>query len=46
MHAIFRKVHSLEGEIARKARELQRQGEGHMALDFEDPLVPFKEVFS
>lgn len=24
MHAIFRKVHSLEGEIARKARELQR----------------------
>lgn len=46
MHAIFRKVHSLEGEIARKARELQRQGQGHMALDFEDPLVPFKEVFS
>jgi ABC-type cobalamin/Fe3+-siderophores transport system ATPase subunit len=46
MHAIFRKVHSLEGEIARKARELQRQGQEHMPLDFEDPLVPFKEVFS
>jgi predicted ATPase len=46
LHAIFRKVHSLENDIARKARDLQRQGESKMALDFEDPLSPFKEVFS
>lgn len=46
IHAIFRKVHSLERDIAAKARELQRQGQTNMALNFEDPLVPFKEVFS
>jgi predicted ATPase len=46
MHAIFRKVHSLEREIASKARELQRRGEAQMALDFEDPLASFKDVFS
>ncbi|MFA6134877.1 MAG: AAA family ATPase [Phycisphaerae bacterium] len=46
LHAIFRKVHSLESEIARKARELQRTGEKKMDLDFEDPLQPFKEAFS
>ncbi len=46
LHAIFRKVHSLESEIARKARRLQQQGESKMDLDFEDPLGPFKEAFS
>ena len=46
LHAIFRKIHSLESDIARKARELQRQGESKMDLDFEDPLRPFKEAFS
>jgi ABC-type branched-subunit amino acid transport system ATPase component len=45
-HAIFRKVHSLERGIAARARELQRQGQTNMPLNFEDPLVPFKEVFS
>lgn len=46
LHAIFRKIHSLESDIAKKARELQRQGESKMDLDFEDPLAPFKEAFS
>jgi len=46
LHAIFRKVHSLESDIARKARMLQQQGESKMDLDFEDPLAPFKEAFS
>lgn len=46
LHAIFRKIHSLESDIARKARALQRQGQPKMDLDFEDPLAPFKEVFS
>ena len=46
LHAIFRKVHSLENQIARKARELQQQGASTMDLDFEDPLAPFKEAFS
>lgn len=46
LHAIFRKVHSLESDIARKARDLQRQGESKMDLDFDDPLRSFKEAFS
>lgn len=45
IHAIFRKVHSLERDIAAKARDLQRQGQTNMVLDFEEPLAPFKEVF-
>jgi predicted ATPase len=45
-HAIFRKVHSLERDIAAKARQLQRQGQTSMKLDFEDPMIPFREVFS
>jgi predicted ATPase len=45
-HAIFRKVHSLEREIAERARLLQREGKTNMTLDFDDPLEPFKEVFS
>lgn len=45
LHAIFRKIHSLDSDIARKAHELRRQGELKMDLDFQDPLGPFKEVF-
>jgi predicted ATPase len=46
LHAIFRKIHSLDSDIASKARELRRRGESKMDLDFQDPLGPFKEVFS
>jgi hypothetical protein len=46
LHAIFRKVQSLESQIAKKARELKGQGQANMALDFPDPLEPFKEVFA
>ena len=46
LHAIFRKVHNLELKVAAKARELRRQGKTDMKLDFEDPLTPFRDVFS
>jgi predicted ATPase len=46
VHAIFRKVQSLESQIAKTARELKAQGHSNMDLDFPDPLEPFKEVFS
>jgi len=45
LHSIFRKVKSLEGDIARRARDLKKAGSETMPLDFEDPLNPFREVF-
>jgi ABC-type cobalamin/Fe3+-siderophores transport system ATPase subunit len=46
LHAIFRKIKSLENDIAQKALELKKGGAETMALDFADPLIPFKEAFS
>ena len=46
LHAIFRKIKSLENDIAQKALKLKKGGAETMALDFADPLIPFKEAFS
>ena len=45
MHSLFRKVHSHEKDIARKAIALQKSGSASMALDFGDPLRAFKDAF-
>jgi len=46
LHSLFRKMQSHEKEIARRAIELQKQGQAAMPLDFADPLKPFKDAFS
>lgn len=45
LNSIFKKVHMQDGEIAKKAWELQKSGMAAMPLDLEDPLDPFKRVF-
>lgn len=44
-NSLFRKIHSQEKEIARRAKELRRSGNESMPLDFPDPLLPFKNAF-
>jgi len=46
IHAIFRKVKGQEIEIGRRAQELKKRGDTLMPLDFNNPLDPFKDVFS
>lgn len=46
VHSIYRKVHSRRDKIASKAEKLIKEGEETMELNFSDPIVPFKEVFS
>ena len=46
LHSLFRKVQSHEKQIAKRAKELQASGSLSMVLDFEDPLILFKEAFS
>ncbi len=46
IHSLFRKIQSHEKEIARKAIELQKDGQSSMQLDFADPLKAFKDAFS
>ncbi len=46
-HAIFRKIKSLENQIAKRALDLKKGGAAEMSLDFfGDPLEVFKDVFS
>lgn len=45
IHSIFRKVHSHRNKISSKADQLMRKGEKTMALNFPDPLEPFKHAF-
>jgi len=45
LHAIFRKIKSLENDIAKKALQLKKGGAEKMDLDFSDPLEPFKDAF-
>lgn len=45
LHSLFRKVHSHEKAIARKAIELHKSGAASMPLDFSDPLKAFKDAF-
>ena len=46
LHSLFRKVQSHEKQIATRAKELQASGVHSMALDFQDPLILFKDAFS
>jgi predicted ATPase len=46
IHSLFRKVHSHEKEISRRAIELQKGGQSSMPLDFPDPLKAFKDAFA
>jgi len=46
LHSLFRKVQSHEKQIAKRAKELQASGASSMDLDFQDPLILFKEAFS
>jgi len=46
LHSLFRKVQTRRNKIARTAEDLIKRGERTMTLDFEDPLEPFKEVFT
>src|SRR6266496_193456 len=46
LHAIFRKIKSLENEIAKRALDLKKGGANSMPLNFSDPLESFKEAFS
>lgn len=45
LHSIFKKVQSQKTSIANRAIQLREAGHGSMNLNFDDPLVPFKEVF-
>ena len=46
LHSLFRKVQSHEKQIAKRAKELQASGAESMTLDFQDPLILFKDAFS
>lgn len=44
--SLFRKVHSQNDAIAKRARELMASGGGFISPDdFPDPIAPFKEAF-
>src|SRR6202041_2505611 len=45
-NALFRKVQARRQEIAARAEEAMLRGETVLALDFPDPLRPFKDAFS
>ena len=45
LHSLFRKVQSQNNELARRAKQLQREGQAAMPLDFPDPLAQFKDAF-
>lgn len=45
IHSIFRIVRSLDGRIARQAKELKATGSSTMQLDWADPLEQFKIAF-
>ena len=46
VHSMFRMIGAQEQGIAKKAKTLRREGRTSMQLEFEDPMGPFKEVFS
>jgi AAA domain, putative AbiEii toxin, Type IV TA system len=45
VHAIYRMLGHHRSEIAKRAIELQHQGEATMQLDFPDPLSKFRDAF-
>ena len=44
--SIFRKIHARRTQIAAQAEAAMLRGETTLALDFPDPLAPFKSAFS
>lgn len=46
VHSLYRLIESQKKKIANRAIELRRQGKDRMNLNFSDPMVPFKEIFS
>lgn len=46
LHAILKKIEFQKRSIANRAIALRKQGKTQMTLEFEDPMIPFKDVFS
>ena len=46
VHSLFKMIEIQKKGIANRAIELRREGKTSMALKFEDPMNPFKDVFS
>lgn len=46
VHSMFRMIETQKQSIATRAVTLRRDGHNSMALNFEDPMQPFKDVFS
>lgn len=46
LHAMFRMIEAQRRGIATRAVQLKRSGEATMALNFQDPMAPFKSLFS
>lgn len=46
VHSIFRLIEAQKQGIASRAVSLRRTGASQMNLDFDDPMEPFKRVFS
>lgn len=46
LHSMFRMIEAQKQGIATRAIELRRKGQSEMRLDFQDPMQPFKEMFS
>lgn len=46
LHSMFRIIEAQKQGIANRAIELRRRGQGEMRLNFQDPMQPFKEIFS
>ncbi len=46
VHSMFRMIQAQDHGISSRARQLRRDGHPTMNLDFEDPMEPFKTIFS
>lgn len=45
-HAIFKKIHSQRTSLGVRAQQLRAEGKDSMSLEFDDPLLMFREAFS
>ncbi len=46
LHSMFRMIEAQKQGIAARAIELRRKGQSEMRLNFQDPMQPFKGMFS
>ncbi len=46
IHSMFRMIEAQKQAIANRAIQLRREGREQMNLSFDDPMGPFKEIFS